>query len=99
MEPVRHLPRTADGHGGGVRRKDPKEGFIMCHRKWKTACAAAFVAACLAGVKSAPSAAQETPPGASPNKLPPPQESAPPAAVRITLEEAKQRALANNKLL
>jgi outer membrane protein TolC len=61
--------------------------------------AATFLLAGVVGLKSGPSAAQELPANAPPVKLPHPQESAPAATVRLTLEEAKQRALANNKLL
>jgi outer membrane protein len=55
-----------------------------------------FLAACLLAI-SAVSAAQpvKTAPPPSPAELPPPT----PASVRITIDEAKQRALANNKLL
>jgi outer membrane protein TolC len=54
---------------------------------------ASWAALCLAGLAASPLAAQEAAPAA------PAQEHAPPAAVRITLEEAKHRALGNNKLL
>ena len=54
---------------------------------------ASLIAVCLAGLPAVPPAAQDTP-----GHVPPPIH-APPATLRITLEEAKQRALSSNKLL
>ncbi|HEV3261154.1 MAG TPA: TolC family protein [Gemmataceae bacterium] len=58
-----------------------------------TLLSASLTALCLAGLPATPASAQEAPATITF------QEDAPPAAVRLTLEEAKQRALANNKLL
>jgi outer membrane protein len=52
-----------------------------------------LAALCLAGIAAVPVAAQDPP---APVALP---ANGPPALLRITLDEAKQRALANNKLL
>jgi outer membrane protein TolC len=54
---------------------------------------ASLTAVCLAALQAAPLAAQ----GPGPETLPPSASS--PAAVRLTLEEAKQKALASSKLL
>jgi outer membrane protein len=58
-----------------------------------TLLSASLTAFCLAGIAAVPVTAQDPPPPA------PLLEKAPPTVMRITLEEAKQRALANNKLL
>jgi outer membrane protein TolC len=55
--------------------------------------AASCAALCLAGLAGSPLAAQTPPPGV------PAPTSVPPSSVRITLQEAKERALANNKPL
>src|SRR3954468_5072175 len=59
---------------------------MKTHRGTTLVCAS-LISLYLAGLSAAPSVAQDA------------TAHAPPAAVRITLEEAKQRALANNKLL
>jgi outer membrane protein len=65
----------------------------MMNRQRSILLSAFLTALCGAGIAASPVAAQETAANpASPG-------NAPPAAVRITLEEAKQRALTNNKLL
>jgi outer membrane protein TolC len=66
-----------------------KDVAAMRRRTWRVLLSAAY----LAGIGAARLAAQEGPANG------PVPAGAPPAAVRLTLEEAKQRALASNKLL
>src|SRR5437879_4452860 len=65
----------------------------MMNRQRSILLSAFLTALCGAGIAASPVAAQET--AANPAH----PGDAPPATVRITLEEAKQRALTNNKLL
>jgi outer membrane protein TolC len=65
----------------------------MKKQQRNTLLAASLTALCLAGIAVVPAPA-EGPPAPAPLL-----EKAPPAVVRLTLDEAKQRALANNKLL
>jgi outer membrane protein len=65
----------------------------MNKRRRSTLLSVSLTVLCLAGIAAVPVTAQDPP---APVPRP---EKAPPAVMRITLEEAKQRALENNKLL
>jgi outer membrane protein TolC len=65
----------------------------MQSRKLNPALIAVLAALCVAGLKGVPVAAQQ-----APQSAPPPQ-AVTPATMRLTLDEIKQRVLADNKLL